>query len=290
MQTIPPSPSQIYELELLPVTKNKSVTLKNSKDAKPQSSASQSKLNQPIKLQELYPDSFTTQALSHGPSTSDSFSNDEWKDQPVIQTMNSIGLEEYSLNDHFFKKLSNKLNQSILYPKDYAENHITGKLWVQILIDSKGRLLKIIDSSKTSPILNAYIFVNLHKVLSTPLPARYWYKNKTELAFQLNFDFSVTSVPSIPELQTVSYQKNSLFFKRRNKVKTVIERISEDYARYIPPIAPTPLGPIINFVQVYRMIQAWQGMNPIERKKRKLEMTKERIDRLLKEIEEPKVH
>lgn len=209
-------------------------------------------------------------------------SRGEWSDQPVMETLNNMDLFEYSQNHSFFEVLAINMNQAIKYPEDFARNMLVGKFWIRIFVDRKGRLLQIIESSKSSPLLQAYVMINLYQSLKKPLPKKYWYHKDKDLAFQLNFDFSVSSVASMPSLSSVKYQKNSIHFKRREKIPNFLQRFSHDYARYLPPIVPTPLGPVINFVQVYKMIESWQGLDPIQRRKLGFEMTREKMEHMLK--------
>ncbi len=207
---------------------------------------------------------------------------DGWNDNPVMKTLNSIDLPEYSENHYFFSYLREKINQAIIYPQDLAEHKITGKIWVKILIDPSGRLLQIIDTSHKQVLLESYVIINLYETLKNQFPKRIRYTKNKNLAFYLNFDFSVSSVQSMPPLHYATSMKNSINFYRRAKIPNFLEELSSDYARYIPPIIPTPVGPILDFARVYTMIKAWPDISPLEKKKQRLYLTKEKLDRILK--------
>ena len=259
-----------------------------SRQAKPKQSRSKKNRRHRRKvLNSLKPSLYESQ---YSPSTDQSDANNpssgDWSDKPVLSTLNGLGLSEYSENFHFFEILSRKINKGIGYPEDYARNKLTGEFWIKILVDKKGRLLQIIESSKKNPVLCSYVMVNLYQILKTPLPQKHWYSKEKSLAFLLRFDFKVSSIPSVASQQSVRYQKNKMDFLRLAKIPNFIDEVARDYARYLPPIAPTPVGPVINFVQVYRMIRAWQELNPVQRKRMKLELTKERMESLLRIEEE----
>ncbi len=206
----------------------------------------------------------------------------EWSDKPVMATLQSMDLPEISENIYFFELLRERINRAVLYPKDLAEHKITGKIWVKILVDPKGQLLQVLSKSNKQPVLEAYVIVNIFEALKEVFPQKYWYSKNKDLAFLLNFDFSVSSVPNQKPLHFAQSEKNRMDFIRRAKIPNLLEELATDYARYFPPIVPTPAGPIINFVQVYRMIEAWSDLNPIERKKQRLRLTKQKINLMLK--------
>ena len=60
----------------------------------------------------------------------------QWSDQPVMDTLNSMSLPEYSRNYYFFEILTQNMNQPIQYPKEYANNMLTGQFWIRIFIGS----------------------------------------------------------------------------------------------------------------------------------------------------------
>ena len=103
------------------------------------------------------------------------------------------------------------------------------------------------------------------------------------MALMLSFDYSVTSIPTAAEIQNARYFKNRFEFERVAKIPNFLQETMRDYARYVPPIAPTPMGPIVNFVQVYHMIQAWRGDDPLLKKKNKELFTREKMQRLLEQ-------
>ncbi len=206
-----------------------------------------------------------------------------WGGDEIMETMNSIELSEYSENFYFFEVLSQHLNQQIPYPKALWEHKISGKIWVKLQVNRKGQLLRVIDSSKNCPVLSAYVLVNIYQALKTGLPQKYWYHQDKDLALMLTFDYSVTSVPNAPEVQSSRYFKNRFEFKRVAKVPDFLHEKMRDYARYIPPIAPTPMGPIINFVQVYHMIEAWRGDDPMVQKRNRELFTRDKMQQLLQQ-------
>ena len=206
-----------------------------------------------------------------------------WAGNEIMETMNGMGLGEYSENHYFFEVLVNHLNRMIPYPKELWEHKIEGKIWVKVQVNREGQLLRVIDASKNAPVLSAYVLVNIFQALEHSLPRRYWYSRDKDLALMLSFDYSVTSIPTAAEIQNARYFKNRFEFERVAKIPNFLQETMRDYARYVPPIAPTPMGPIVNFVQVYHMIQAWRGDDPLLKKKNKELFTREKMQRLLEQ-------
>ncbi len=207
--------------------------------------------------------------------------NDGWTGNEVMETMNGMGLSEYSENYYFFDVLVSHLNRMIPYPKELWEHKIEGKVWVKLQVNRRGQLLRVIDSSKNCPVLSAYILINIYQALKVGLPKRFWYRRDKDLNLFLSFDYSVTSIPTSSEVQVGKYFKNRLEFKRVAKVPSFLHEKMQEYARYIPPITPTPMGPVINFVQVYNMIEAWRGEDPALKKRNRELFTRERMQKLL---------
>ena len=208
-----------------------------------------------------------------------------WDKHEVMGTMNSMNLSEYSENYGFFEHLTSHLNENIQYPKELWEHHIEGDVWLHLRINHKGELLQVIKTSQSARVLRAYVLVCLYKALEFPFPKKYWYSKDKDLILALHFDYSVSSVPNQPEIQNVRAFKNRLEFIRVAKVPNFLQDITRDYARYVPPIAPTPFGPVVNFVQVYRMINAWSEEDPLLQKRNRLVFTKEKMEALLQSSE-----
>ncbi len=202
----------------------------------------------------------------------------EWSDNPVMSTLNGLGLSEYSENHSFFEALAQRLNRHILYPKELWEHRISGSFWIKIRINEKGQLLQVIDASSHSPVLRAYALINIYRCLKTALPRKYWYSKPKELALQLSFQFETTSIDNQKVRQTVGFRKNYFRFHRVARVPDRLREALANYARYIPPILPTPMGPVVNFTQLFHMVNAWSSADPSFKKKNGLIFTKDVLE------------
>lgn len=207
-----------------------------------------------------------------------------WEQEDVMNTMNKTGLEEYSENFNFFESLSSHINNSTSYPQELWTHKLTGQIVVKAQINHKGELIRIIESSKQHPILSAFVTIQLFEALKQPMPSHLWHNEAKTMNFYLQFDFNVSSVPTVESVHKVSYFKNRFHFKRLAKIPSFLEEQSRLYARYIPPIIPTPAGPVIDFIQAYKMIEAWRHDSPLQAKQNQMLLTKEKYNSLLEKI------
>lgn len=242
-------------------------------------------------LNDLSPKAYTPPTDGPYDESRDSY-GDSIKDQEgdSLETMNSLTLPQISENIHFFEAIKNKIDQNIQYPQELTEHNIQGKTNLTILINHKGELLEVYNVSALNPYVTTYSLIGIHQALKEPLPQYLWFKPERTLTLSLHFDFKIYTMGNMQERNESSYYKNRFDFLRVRNAKNFLEEFVELNARYIPPIVPLPGGFYVDFIQAYRMIVAWQELDPRMRKRQRLLMTKEKLDAQLKAIKNTKTN
>lgn len=203
-----------------------------------------------------------------------------------LETLNQMSLTEYSSNNTFFSNLLQRFDQQAQYPQELIEHNIQGKVNISVLINYKGELLQVLSSSSLNPSLKAYLIVSIYQALSQPLPKKHWYNIKRNITLTLNFNYQILTLNTQQNRFKSSYYKNHFNFLRTKNGPNLIQEFVEQNARYIPPVIPIPGGFFIDFIQAYRMITAWDELDPKIRKKQKLQLTRSKLEKMMKTAKE----
>lgn len=238
------------------------------------------KTNHKFKFNEFAPN------VVHSPYGSENTVGDSTSSsEDLLATMNNMGLAEYSSNLHFFEKLKIKIDHHTVYPLELLEHKMEGQVWVKVLINSKGQLIKVMDLSGKSSPLEAYVIIGVYQALKDPLPVAYHYTSGKDMALHLHFDFKTHPYGMRQNLRTAKYFKNSFHFTRLQNVPNLLQDLNTYYARYMPPFIITPAGPTVDFIQIYNMVKAWNELDPLMRKNQREHLTKEKLQILLQKAE-----
>ncbi|MCJ8276736.1 MAG: hypothetical protein HRT44_14310, partial [Bdellovibrionales bacterium] len=203
----------------------------------------------------------------------------------VNATMNHMSLSEYTGNRLFFEILKSKFDQSIQYPQELVEHKIEGQTWIKVLVNHKGELIEVVDTAAKKPALKAFVIVGVHQALKKALHKKYWHKPQRNVTLVLHFNFKILTYGQFQSRATSRYHKNRYDFLRVQQGKHVIHEFMENNARYIPPIIPLPGGFFFSFTQAYNLVKAWSEMDPKIRKRQRHEMTKEKLDLMMKKAQ-----
>lgn len=198
--------------------------------------------------------------------------------------MRSIGLSQSILTTTFFEALWTRINNDLVYPKDFYNQRIQGDVYAEVIVNEKGSFIDFAKISSKDDILSVFISVVILHALKEPLPQRNWLKESQTFPIALSFHFETYSFHEQKQKETIPvHSKNSLLFSRSAYIKPkAVENIETFYTKYFPPIIPIPGGVYIDFGLAYKMIKGWGQPTDSEKRKYRLEQYKELLKHALK--------
>lgn len=195
---------------------------------------------------------------------------------------NEMGMERESVLYPFFDAVWARVNSATIYPEDFVQQRIEGKVTAQIVVDKRGVFTgEIRKINGDQPMLNAFVLATLIHALHEPLATQSWSQDERTLLV-LQFEFHLFGPGGIPKKEEYAHLKNVLGFRRDAYVDPALNQaIEKILTRYVPPIIPIPGGVYIDFPRAYQYFKNLGTPDDDELRARRLELQKEEMDRLI---------
>lgn len=134
--------------------------------------------------------------------------------EDTLETMNGMGLSEYSANRNFFERILKKVDIHTAYADELVEHKMEGKVWAKVLVNSRGQLIKILDASGKNAPLESYVIVGIYQALQDPMPVKHAYMSSKTLALHFHFEFKRHTLGMQQDESEGHYFKNTFHFSR----------------------------------------------------------------------------
>lgn len=174
---------------------------------------------------------------------------------------NRMGIETEGKLYPFFDSLWRKVDATVVYPNDFIQQRIRGKVTTQLGVDRRGVFTGEIRSvSGEEPMLNAFVLAALIHSLQEPLPENSWMQPQMgpedqahpSMLLVFRFEFELFGPGESPRKEEMPHLKNILSFKRHSYVDPLLNQtIEKIFTRYLPPIIPLPGGAFMDFPRAF---------------------------------------
>lgn len=189
-----------------------------------------------------------------------------------------MGLAEYAPLIPFLEAFWRRVDAAVEYPDDFAKQRIEGKVWVRLSVDGNGLMRDdFLRIESEHSWLRAYVLGILLSVLKEPLPRGKW-TSREPLRLSLLFDFQTTPDRK-PVYRVSQYQGHSLTFVRRAYAEPLLMDKLDQFMKYLPPVMPLG-GVFIDFVRLYRLIEAISKPTELELREDRLKVFREKAHHL----------
>lgn len=170
----------------------------------------------------------------------------------------SMGRDESLENEKFYQEIYKRINNELSYPQEFIDLGIKGKVYVECIVNEKGKILKSDNISFYGKNKSLELFtINLvSKVLLNS-------ENKTKLLFKqksklkMEFDFTNEFETSINSKGN-SF-RNVLKFIRVARMQNALEKVYAKSPGIIPVVLPVPpyVLVMVDFIQLNKFIKEY---------------------------------
>lgn len=204
---------------------------------------------------------------------------DLYSSQNTFGYMNNLDIEKTNAITPFLLRLWEKINQKITYPKDFADQRISGLVTVHLKVNEKGQLVGGFQKiSSSNELLELYVTVTLLHTLDKVLPKSFWLNKKTNIPIFIAINFKTQSVDINGVNNHKEIVKNSLYIEKSRFVESKLnEKINTLFTHYIPPIIPIPGGLYIDFPKAYQFVKNIGKPDERTMRKKRLQMIKNKL-------------
>ncbi|MEN0059499.1 MAG: hypothetical protein AAGB31_11740 [Bdellovibrio sp.] len=183
----------------------------------------------------------------------------------------------------FFQRILEKIDRSLDYPEDMAQERIQGDVRVDFYVNRKGQLMGDFHAVKGSPLLSLYVMSSLLVLLKEPLPENLWSDRDENIALSVHVRFETYQFSEVSLRHSASFQSNELNLTRARYVTPLaVEKVNKFFTRYMPPIIPIPGGFYVDVIMLAQYINNIGTPDPDDQRKVRLSFTRERLERAVK--------
>ncbi|RZA03921.1 MAG: hypothetical protein EOP11_15800 [Proteobacteria bacterium] len=190
----------------------------------------------------------------------------------------------YNLAD----KIWRRVNHHVEYPVDFIEANVEGTVLLHIKVRPDGSFTgDFLEIEDDNELLRTYVMAMVAYALREPIPGIPATELK-ELAFALRFQFKLLLPDEIRGNRMAAHYKNTLQFDRVAFTEPKFTKDARQFlVNWMPPVIPVPGGFFIDFVQLYKQLQAKQDRDPRWKRGFRMEMDQELWKGLIRRSGEP---